>query len=62
LTLSWWQSTITVRVVMNYAERVVDYTAMKMMFNELCCGFGCAMNRTTIKAVCHISFIDLLDT
>jgi hypothetical protein len=47
---------------MNYAERVVDYTAMKMMFNELCCGFGCAMNRTTIKAVCHISFIDLLDT
>ena len=43
---------------MNYAERVVDYTAMKMMLNELCCGFGCAMNRTTIKAVCHISFID----
>ena len=46
---------------MNYTERVVDCPAMKMMLNELCCGFGCAMNRTTVKTVRHISFIDLLD-
>lgn len=46
---------------MNYAERVVDCPTMEMMLNELYCGFRCAMNRTTIKTVCHISFIDLLD-
>ena len=46
---------------MNYAERAVDCPAMKVMLNELGCGFGCAMNRTTVKAVCYISFIDLLD-
>ena len=38
---------------MNYVERVIDCPIVKVMLNELCCGFG----RTTIKAVCHISFI-----
>ena len=28
--------------------------------NESCCGFGPAMNRTTLNAVCHTSFIELL--
>ena len=28
--------------------------------NELCCGFGCVMNRTTLNAVCHTYFIKLL--
>ena len=47
---------------MNYVERLVDVTTMQMVLNASYCGFGCAMNRTTITAVCHISFIDLLDT
>ena len=47
---------------MNYVERVIDCPTMKMMLNELCCGFGCATNRTTINAVCHTPIIDLLDT
>ncbi len=47
---------------MNYAERLVDCTTMKMVLNELYCGFGRAMNRTTINAVCHTPVIDLLDT
>ena len=46
---------------MNYTEHVVDCITMEIMLNELCCGFGCVMNRTTLNAVCHISFIDLLD-
>ena len=46
---------------MNYAEHVVDCPTMKVILNELYCRFGCAMNRTTLNAVCHTSFIELLD-
>ena len=38
---------------MNGVERVLDCTTLKKMLNELYSGFGCAVKRTPINAVCH---------
>jgi len=47
---------------MHYVERVIDCPILKVILNELCCGFGRATHRTPINTVCHTSVIDLLDT
>ncbi len=47
---------------MSYIERVIDGITIKAMFNELYCGFGRAMNRSTTNAIGRPSLINLLDT